>query len=314
MNKILVLIMLSLITQFFSGSSQANVKTYPRQINLSGNVFHFSLPEDFSKDMPAYDMVEALDISDPQKFDDPEYGNLIRRWWDIKEPGWFGKNLGTVMMDISVQRVVENKQQLLHSNPYHIKNRMDFMLMLDDSFHQNYDALNKEIAPEHGNYQAYHSSPFTLSGRKVISMYRDFVFNEQKWIESGMAAPRGELIADYSIPLAEHAYLKVSFTYSQNANVLPLEFRRGYAYSKTEDILKSFKMDYTKDNPFAKIVGEDWLTQTNDEVLEQHRDSILQLFYGPDPEAAMLKEEQEMREADEKDQREMQELLKHDPL
>src|SRR5690554_492799 len=143
MNKILVLIMLSLITQFFSGSSQANVKTYPRQINLSGNVFHFSLPEDFSKDMPAYDMVEALDISDPQKFDDPEYGNLIRRWWDIKEPGWFGKNLGTVMMDISVQRVVENKQQLLHSNPYHIKNRMDFMLMLDDSFHQNYDALNK---------------------------------------------------------------------------------------------------------------------------------------------------------------------------
>src|SRR5690554_6838070 len=193
MNKILVLIMLSLITQLFSGSTQANVKTYPRQINLSGNIFHFSLPEDFSKDMPAYDMVETLDISDPKKFDDPEYGNLIRRWWDIKEPGWFGKSLGTVMMDISVQRVVENKRQHLHSMPYDIKDRMDFMLMLDDSFHQNYDALNKEIEPESGRAAAYHSSLFSLVNTKIESNHREFIYNGKKWIENGIVAPRSDL-------------------------------------------------------------------------------------------------------------------------
>lgn len=96
--------MLSVLSQLFSPSTQAAEKNklHFRQINLSGNIFHFALPEDFSRDMPAADMVETLDIGDSKKFDNPEYGNLIRRWWDIKEPGWFGKKLGTVMMDISV--------------------------------------------------------------------------------------------------------------------------------------------------------------------------------------------------------------------
>lgn len=313
MVKILVLIMLSMITQLFSGSAQADVKTYPRQINLSGNVFHFSMPEDFSKDMPAYDMVESLDITDPKKFDDPEYGNLIRRWWDIKEPGWFGKSLGTVMMDISVQRVVENKRQLLHSNPYDIKDRLDFMLMVNDNFYQNYDDLNKEIEPESGRAVAYHSSLFSILGGKILASYREFIFNEQKWIERGIAAPRGVTIHDLSLPINQDVYLAASFTYIMNDDVGKREFL-DVAVKKMEKIQTNFRMDYTEDNPFAKIVGEDWIAQTNDEVLEQHRNSILQLFYGPDPEAALLKEEQENRESYERHEREMREILKHDPL
>lgn len=82
-----------------------------RRVNLSGNYFSFAMPEDFSKEMPAENLVESLDITDLTKFGNPEYGNLIRRWWDIKEPGFFGKNLGSVMMDISVQRVPENKKR-----------------------------------------------------------------------------------------------------------------------------------------------------------------------------------------------------------
>jgi len=37
------------------------------------------------KDMPAADMVKWLDINDLNKFDNPKYENLIRRWWNIKE-------------------------------------------------------------------------------------------------------------------------------------------------------------------------------------------------------------------------------------
>lgn len=313
MVKILVLIMLSLITQLFSGSAQADVKTYPRQINLSGNVFHFSLPEDFSKDMPAYDMVESLDISDPQKFDDPEYGNLIRRWWDIKEPGWFGKNLGTVMMDISVQRVVENKQQFIHKRPYHIKDRMDFMLMLDDSFHQRYDGFNAEVPLEYQYINTYHSGILTISGRKISALYRDNIINSQRWMEYSIVAPRSELIINFAIPVNDQAYLEVSFTYSHNHDVLPRELT-SFARNKMEPIEKSLKMDYIKGNPIAKVVGNDWLTQSNGEVLEQHRGAIMKRFYGPDPEAALLKEEQENRESYERHEREMREILKHDPL
>src|SRR5690606_39085462 len=107
-NKLLVIIMISGLSQFLGLNANAAPKIYPRQIDLSGNIFSFSMPENFSKNMPAENMVEVLDIGDSKKFDNPEYGNLIRRWWDIKKPGFFGKELGTVMMDISVQRVPDN--------------------------------------------------------------------------------------------------------------------------------------------------------------------------------------------------------------
>src|SRR5690606_14259000 len=75
----LVFVMLTVLTGLFSSSPQAEEKKLRHhQINLSGNIFHFSMPEDFSRDMPAADIVESLDISDITKFDNPEYGNLIR--------------------------------------------------------------------------------------------------------------------------------------------------------------------------------------------------------------------------------------------
>ena len=67
--------------------------------------------ETIGKDLPAVDMVEKLDIQDLQKFDNAEYGNIIRRWWDIKRPGFFGKELGAVMMDISVQKKATNRKK-----------------------------------------------------------------------------------------------------------------------------------------------------------------------------------------------------------
>ena len=277
-NKaILVLIMLSLLTGIFSSSAQAEKnKLYPRQINLSGNVFHFSMPEDFSKDMPANDMVEALDISDFSKFDNPEYGNLMRRWWDIKEPGWFGKNLGTVMMDISVQKVVTNQRKLIHDRSYDIKDRMDFMLMLDDSFHQRYDQLNKESSsPDRA--VAYHSSFVTMVGDKIETNYREFIFNQQKWVENGIVGPRNDLIIILAIPIDEQVYLEASFTYSKNDDVHLRDFRNA-GFAKMANIQKSFLIDYVESNPFKKIVGGVWLEQTNDDALIQHRDALFNLL------------------------------------
>ena len=273
----LVLIMLSILTGMFSGSTQAEKnKLYPRQINLSGNVFHFAMPEDFSKDMPAGDMVEVLDISDLSRFDDPQYGNLIRRWWDIKESGWFGKNLGTVMMDISVQKVVPNQRKLIHDRSYDIKDRMDFMLMLDDSFHQRYDQLNRESSsPDRA--VAYHSSFVTMVGDKIETNYREFIFNQQKWVENGIVGPRNDLIIILAIPIDERVYLEASFTYSKNDDAHLRDFRNA-GFAKMANIQKIFLIDYVESNPFKKIVGGVWLEQTNDDVLIQHRDALFNLL------------------------------------
>ena len=304
--------MLSLFSQLFSSFAQASEKLFPQQIDLSGNIFHFSLPENFSSDMPAYDVVNRLDITDTQKFDNGEYGNLVRRWWDIKAPGWFGKKLGTVMMDISVQRVAANKQQLISKNPYDIRDRMDFILMLDESFHQRYDALNQELVPEDGSAEAYGFSFATVSREKIFSVCREKIFNDQKWIENSISAPRGDLIVVDVLPVTTSVYLEVSFTYSANDDVNLRDFL-DTAFAKMEKIQDSFKVSYAPGNPFAKIVSEDWMEYTNTEVLEQHRGTILKLFYGPNPEAALLKMEQESRDSYDEYQRLIQEALGSDP-
>ena len=80
------------LSQLLGLNANAAPAIYPRQVDLSGNIFHFSMPENFSEDMPAANMVEKLDIEDLKKFDNPEYGNIIRRWWDIKRPGFLVKH------------------------------------------------------------------------------------------------------------------------------------------------------------------------------------------------------------------------------
>lgn len=310
-----VIFMLSIITSIFSSSVSAGKKDqiFPRQVNLSGNIFHFSMPEDFSKDMPAADMIESLDINDLKKFDDPQYGNLIRRWWDIKEPGWFGKKLGSVMMDISVQRVAENRAKIFHASPYDIKDRMDFILMLNDVYHQRYDEFNKTMQPDEGNSAAYNSGFAMVSGRKIFSLYHDHISNNEKWVRHYISAPEGATIVVLAIPVSEQTYLYVNFTYSPNSNIAPRKFNR-MADAKFDTVYNSLNIEYTNSNEMKKVVSNDWLKHTNNEVLEQHRQSVQELFYGKDPEKLLLQQEKDLKEFKLKDKAKMREALKNDPL
>lgn len=177
------------------------------------------------------------------------------------------------MMDMSVQKVVSNKRKLIHDRPYNVQDRMDFMLMLDDSFHQRYDQLNRETSsPDRA--VAYHSSFVTMVGDKIETNYREFNFNQQKWIENGIVGPRSDLIIILAIPVAEQVYLEANFTYSKNNDVYLRDFRSA-GFAKMANIQQSFMIDYAEGNPFKKIVGEEWLEKSNDDVLIQHRDSLL---------------------------------------
>src|SRR5690625_2680719 len=91
-----VLIMLTFISKAFGMSSRPpEVLGATRSVDLSVNVCQFAMLEICSRDMPADDLVERLDISDPDIFTSPADNTKSRRWWDIKEPGFFGKQLGT---------------------------------------------------------------------------------------------------------------------------------------------------------------------------------------------------------------------------
>lgn len=279
--KLLVIIMISGLSQLLGLSANAAPAIHPRQIDLSGNIFHFSMPENFSKDMPAENMVEKLDIQDLQKFDNPEYGNLIRRWWDIKKPGFFGKEIGTVMMDISVQRVPENKQKLLHDKKFNVADRMDFITMIYDHLHQRYDQLNIEAKKNYGEENAYHFGIGSLVGDQLRSHYRDYTYNDQKWIGYSVSAPLNQIIVGFVMPLTSDAYLELSFTYSPNQNISSHEFLQ-VADKTTQPIEDSLRVNFILNSPIKNAVEKDWLNTTNNETLALHKDKLLIPLFGPD--------------------------------
>jgi hypothetical protein len=278
--QLLVIIMVSGLSQLLGLNAKAT-PVQPRQVNLSGNLFKFSMPENFSRNMPAENMVEGIDIHDLKKFNNGEYGNIIRRWWDIKKPSFFGKELGTVMMDISVQPVPENRQHLIHSKPYDITDRLDFMMMVYDQTHQRFDPLNHEAQANGGEFNTYHFGCCSLLGEKILSHYRDHLYGNQKWLGYSVAAPLNQLIVGLVLPLTKHTYLEVQFTYSPNQNVLPREFL-DVAYGTTRLIENSLHVEYQASNEIKKLVEQDWITQTNDQVMAAHREAILVPLFGPD--------------------------------
>jgi hypothetical protein len=289
--------MASFLSNLFGGrgSSGATLGA-TRTVDLSGNKFSFVMPEDFSKDMPAENLVEQLDISDLKKFDNLEYGNLIRRWWDIKESGFFGKNLGTVMMDISVQRVPENKRKDIHERPYNILDRLDFLLMIDDNSHQRYDELvekTKGLPDE----QAY-SVPSTahLLGKEIGTGFRDRLYNSQKWIGYSVRAPENQLITGLVTPLTEYLFLEVVFTYAPDRNILPMSFLH-FAYQKTQFVEDSLQINYEKNNTIQNAMkSKDWLKATNNQILQRHQDLLLIPFFGPDIHERLALQDQQIAE------------------
>jgi hypothetical protein len=273
--------MISGLSQLLGLNATAAPAIHPRQVDLSGNIFHFSMPENFSRDMPAANMVEKLDIEDLRKFNDPQYGNIIRRWWDIKKPGFFGKEVGTVMMDISVQRVSDNKQNLVHNKPYDITDRLDFITMIYDHLHQTYDHLNIEAKKNYGEANAYHFGISSLIGDQLRSHYRDYSYNGQKWTGYTVSAPSNQLIVGFVMPLTRDTYLELMFIYSPNQNISSHEFLE-IADKTTQPIEDSLRVSFTPNNTIRDLVENSWLNITNNETLAQHKDKILIPLFGPD--------------------------------
>ena len=289
----------SFLSNFFNrrGSIDAPLGA-TRRVNLSGNYFSFAMPEDFSEDMPAEDLVESLDITDLKKFDDPEYGNLIRRWWDIREPGFFGKNLGSVMMDISVQRVPDNKRKDIHDRPYNILDRLDFILMVDDNSHQRYDELVEQTKGLSEELSYYVPSTAHLLGKKIGTGFRDRLYNQQKWIGYSIGAPHNQTIAGLVTPLTAQLFMEVVFTYVPNRDVLPMYFSRSHAKLKTQLIEESLRLDYEKSNSIQNAMkGNNWLKKSNDQILQQNQDLLLVPFFGPNIHEELALQDQQVDQA-----------------
>lgn len=272
-TAITVIIMFASIIKAFGMSSTPEILMgAERNINLSGNVFAFRMPENFSRDMPAEPLIENLSI-------DPVLTNisapLIQRWWDIKEPGFFGKALGTVMMNITVHPTPENTRKITHKHSYTIQDRADLILTIDESINARYEQAKP------GEDASGYSLPGIayLIGYNLETEYRDHTFNNQKWTGYTIAGPGAQLLVAYVLPVDEHHFIEALFIFSPNDNVAPRHFQE-YAYDVTTPIQESFHLQYTAANPLRVIVEGPWLHTTTGEALREHPDDLVKSLFG----------------------------------
>ena len=134
MNKIVGIVMSGFLG-FFSSTKNIEFGA-ERSVDLGIAALHFSMQEDFSRDMPAEPLIEHVDVRKKDSLKSLDSGLILQRWWDIKTPGFFGKNVGMLMMSIGVHEVPENRQKLVHDNPFNSFDRLELMLSLNERFHQ----------------------------------------------------------------------------------------------------------------------------------------------------------------------------------
>lgn len=273
-SALLVIFMLSSLCKAFGMEPGPTTPQYqPRQVSLAGNQFHFALPEDFSRDMPADDLVLELDIDDLSLLDNPANGTLIRRWWDIKDDSFFRKNIGTVMLEVAAVRVPDNKLKRLDETPYDISDRLQFITAIEEFLHNRYREHNSSLTEDNKRNFSYSLPSISyLVGSKFGTEFIDITHNQQKWTRYSLTGPNDQLLVCFALPVTEQVILEAVFTYSPNQGVFPRELR-DFAYQKTNPIEQSFLVEFEQGNPFEKVVGEYWLNTDTNQVLEAQRDT-----------------------------------------
>ncbi len=209
-----------------------------RQIELSGNIVQFAMPEGFSRDMPADDVVERVDLSHDALFHDARHFTLLRRWWDYRSGGLWRKDLGTLMMSILVRRRPAGSE-------WDMLDRAQFILTIHDELERTYAQDNRE-ALERGQPEFETLLPY-------IENYEEFVFGGQRWLRHPLA---GNTVSHaYYIPLTKTDYLMVDFTYMQADGVARDDYYDAVR-PEVERIMNSFHVSYAAANP-ARAAVED---------------------------------------------------------
>ncbi len=234
-----VIIMFAFLSKAFAFSSapHESIKLKPRQINLSGEILSFSMPENFSIDMPADDMIESINLADESVFEDYQKYTLIRRWWDFKEKGFFAKNYGSVMMAIYIKRAPENSD-------YSILNPLEFVGTLI----RNFDEMSRKEKLENNNVE-----PSTLYPN-FYETYMTKTINSLHWfrypIEEKIIK---QYIVNYAIPITPQHYIEVRFTLLASNNLSTRQFLSDYGRPHMDAIMDTFTIQFSPKSKLPSI-------------------------------------------------------------
>ncbi len=235
-----VIIMFAFLSKAFALSSAPNepIKLQPRQINLSGDILSFSMPENFSTDMPAKDMVESVNLSDERIFDKYSEFTLIQRWWDFKERGFFAKGYGTVMMTMYIKQAPENSD-------YDILNPLGFIGTIITKFN---DISKNDGTEENSSEIPSNSYP------KFYQAYKIKTINSLHWfrysVESNVT---GRLDINHAIPITPQHYIVVEFAFAPNSNVSTRQFIEEHGRPHMDAILDTLTIQFSPKSKLPSI-------------------------------------------------------------
>lgn len=227
----LVTITMVSITQLFASSKDNNEYPYlPREINLSGNIVKFSMPENFSKDMPADDLVENLNLKDEKLFQNNNSITLLRRWWDFKSNSFFSSNMGTMMMTVHAYKTKNSSEDISHPVGF-IKELLTEMERRDKEENKGRNEEEKVYFPQ---------------------FYRSFsekIHSNQKWLKGGAADTKETQMAFHEWKqITPNHFLGVEFHFAPNSNISMREFIDTYCRDMLEKIMNSFDVVYSGEN------------------------------------------------------------------
>ncbi len=228
-----VIIMLSVISKAFGlSTAPEHYPLLPRQIDLSGNIVHFAMPENFSRDMPAQDMIETVNLSDKSIYQDYQKFTLIRRWWDFKDGGFFGKAYGTLMMSLYIKEASD-------SLTIDTLKPLDFIDIIIDDIEKN--------KPENPDPLSVYSDYFPA--------YLEIWPNDQRWMKYIQAhANVAEFTILYAIPITKKHYLVAEFKSAPNSDIGVRGFVDNFTDPFINQIIETFHIEYLFKNPVKQAV------------------------------------------------------------
>ena len=228
-------IMLSISQMFGLAKANEQIPYMPRQINLSGNIVHFSMPENFSKDFPADDLVDNVNLADPGLFKDSKPVELLRRWWNYKDDSFFAKDMGAMMMTVHVYKVRDESKDISHPLQF-VKSVMLEMEVRDNAENAGRPEVDKLLYPIN-----------------FYQLYVERIYNKQSWLRSGTAtSDESQMIFHYWIPITINHYLTVEFNFAPANKVGMRTFIDGYAREMLEKIMATFEIVYSDKNPIKE--------------------------------------------------------------
>lgn len=249
------------------GNDRVGARNY---VAIDENVLSFNLNENFSREFPAYDLASLIDTGSLQQNDDAAHGHIARRWWNIRENGWFGSTLGTLMLNAEVRLLPVNESQRFYSQPHDIHNRFHLLVAL-------HERLQREFTPswtENDEFGYFLPALAMRIGEDLITQFYDRTFRGQTWTGFGIIQGQKTLTEYFVIPVTKRAYVQLSFTHAPNNNV-----RGAYFSSHSEPLIaritESLHIEYAAGNALKNTVEQEWSSIGTHAVLNQHKHLFL---------------------------------------